>query len=535
VASADVTTVNAADLATEPKVVGARLTTSRKVRGETEHHQAALSSRSATKFVAVAALMHALLIFFLAWNKHRNFDTYGFDFGIYDQAWWLVGQHGTGFDTVRGLAIWGHHPNFVLYLLAPFARLGLGNWFLIAVQTSVISAGALPVSWIARDRLKSARAGLLFAGVYLLYPPTSWLSWAPFHPECLSVTPMLFAMWFASRRKWWPYALCLALVMSTREEAAIMVALYGVVLVWQHRRRSPVDAAAKRSGRIVGVLTFIAGIAWFMICMKVIIPAALGGQGAFYVNHFFAAYGDSLGGVAVHLATHPGEIVRVSTTPQALTFQTELFGPLGWLPFFGSPVSLIALPQLASTLLGSESFLRRITNQYTALMVPGLIVGTIDAVARIRRRWSTTKPMVVKVAFGWLIVSTVFGAYLRGPLPGAVGFSSWRQAPPENAAVLNEAIAMVPSGAAVAASGELVPHLSHREVIYNFPNPFEPLVYGLDDAKPDYPKPADWVVVNYAAMPPKWQTVFDRVKATGDWTVMLDRYGVVVLKRTVAQ
>jgi uncharacterized membrane protein len=499
------------------------------------------STRGITAIVLGLAVIHAVTIFFLAVAKHRNFDTYGFDFGIYDQAWWLVGRQGGGFDTVRGLPIWGHHPNLILWLLAPFARLGLGNWFLVAVQTAVLSLGALPVSWMARQRLGSARAGLYFAIVYLLYPPTAWLSWAPFHPECLSVTPMLFAIWFASQRRWWRYLVCIALVLSTREEAAIMVAVFGLVLLWQHRsarhvaRRTAnqivVSARELNASRIVGLLTFLAGVAWFMLCLKVIIPGALGGQSAFYVNHFFAAYGDSLGSVAAHLAKHPSEIVRVSTTPEATGFQTDLFGPLGLLPFLGAPISLIALPQLASTLLGSEYFLRQITNQYTALMIPGLMVGTIDAMARFRRKWATTKPLLMKVFYGWLTLTIAVGALLRGPLPGAVPFSTWRRTPPTNAAAMREALALIPEDAAVAASGELVPHLTHREIIYNFPNPFEPLVYGLDGAKPTYPKPADWVIVNRSVLSKKRWVIIDRLRASQEWQLVFDRDGVVVLKR----
>jgi hypothetical protein len=100
------------------------------------------SFRSLAPVVAALATIHAGIMLTLALRQHRNFDTYGFDFGIYDQAWWLVGQKGGGFDTVRGLPIWGHHPNLVLWLLAPFARLGLGNWFLVASQTLVLSLGA---------------------------------------------------------------------------------------------------------------------------------------------------------------------------------------------------------------------------------------------------------------------------------------------------------------------------------------------------------------------------------------------------------
>jgi uncharacterized membrane protein len=469
--------------------------------------------------VAVLATVHAVVVIILALAKHRNFDTYAFDLGIYDQAWWLVAHHGGGFDTVRGLPIWGHHVNLVLFLLSPLARLGGGTTSLVVIQAAALSAGALPVSWIARARLNSSRMGVVFGVVYLLYPPTSWLSWVSFHPESLSVTPMLFAIWFASQRRWKSMAMFLLLAMSTREEVAIMTAVFGLVLLVRHWR--------ERSGLIVGALTFLVSVTWFGICTKVIIPNSLGGDGAFYVSHFFGKYGNSLGDVASHLLTHPQDGVGAATTPDARRFLIDLLGPLGFLPLFGMPLVALAAPQVASTLLGSQSFLREITNQYTALMVPGFVVGAIDGVARIRRR----VPKLKAVAVGWLVLCSLGGALLRGPLPGAGAFSSWRLTAPSNSAAMNQAIRLVPADAGVVASGELVPHLSERRVIYTFPNPFEPLVYGLDDATPRYPQRADWVVVNYRELLPKRQKLVDRLRRSAVWAVVFDRDGVVVLKR----
>ncbi len=481
------------------------------------------------------ALLHAVLITTLALLKHRNFDTYGFDLGIYDQAWWLVGQGGGGFDTVRGFPIWGHHPNLVFVLLAPFARLGLGSWFLTVVQAGALSAGALPVFWIARKRLDSSKLGVLFAVIYLLFPPTSWLSWVSFHPESLSVTPFLFAIWFADNRHWKRFGTCVVLALSTREEVAIGMAIYGLMLVWQHRNRWIPSALRKptvqrRSGRMVGIVTFSASVAWFFIATKVIIPRSLGGGGAYYVDKFFAGYGDSLGEVAVHLGTHPGEVFRVATTSDAIRFQSELLGPLGFLPLVSPPMALVAAPQLAITLLGSENFLREITNQYTALMIPGLIVSSIDVVARARYRWQVARPLIPKLLVGWLVLASLSGAWLRGPLPGAVGFNSWRLQAPANAVAMRSAIALIPDDAAVTASGELVPHLSHRKVIYNFPNPFTPLAYGTGAPQPDYPVQPDWVIVNRSKG--KVSTVaLAKVVNDPAWESVFDTDGVVVLKR----
>ena len=50
--------------------------------------------------------------------RHQRFGTFDFDLGIYDQAVWLL-AHGHGFDTVRGLGVFGNHVNLAFFLLVP--------------------------------------------------------------------------------------------------------------------------------------------------------------------------------------------------------------------------------------------------------------------------------------------------------------------------------------------------------------------------------------------------------------------------------
>jgi uncharacterized membrane protein len=133
-----------------------------------------------SELVLLAVVLQAISISALAILQHRSFGSWGFDFAIYDQAWWLIGQDAvssTSLITMRGMPVWGHHINGVLLLLAPFARLGFGAEFLIVVQAFTLAVGALPLSWLARTKTGSARIGGAFAAMYLLYPAVGWLGW----------------------------------------------------------------------------------------------------------------------------------------------------------------------------------------------------------------------------------------------------------------------------------------------------------------------------------------------------------------------
>ncbi|MFZ8902263.1 MAG: DUF2079 domain-containing protein, partial [Ilumatobacteraceae bacterium] len=166
--------------------------TNRRLR--TVHPAAWLSFAGAIVFAVVFGRLGVL--------HHRNFGTWAYDMGIYDQGFWLVSRGGQSFVTVRGLEFWGHHVNLVAVLFAPFYWLGAGPSFLYVVQACVMGLGAIPVYLLARDRFRTPWMGLVFAVVFLMYAPVQWIVWANFHPEALVVTPLLASWWCARTRRW---------------------------------------------------------------------------------------------------------------------------------------------------------------------------------------------------------------------------------------------------------------------------------------------------------------------------------------------
>ncbi len=146
----------------------------------------------------------------LGWLRQSRFGTFSFDLGIYDQGAWLLSHGKDPFVTVRGLELFGHHVNPILFLFAPFYRLGAGPGFLLVVQVLVQASGAAAVYLLARDRFAARADGVSTAAdrwlaaalgtVLLLNPTYQWLTWEFFHPDALAVAPLLFAYWAARVR-----------------------------------------------------------------------------------------------------------------------------------------------------------------------------------------------------------------------------------------------------------------------------------------------------------------------------------------------
>ena len=102
--------------------------------------------------------------------------------------------------------------------------------------------------------------------------------------------------------------------------------------------------------------------------------------------------------------------------------------------------------------------------------------------------------------------------------------------PPSRAEV---ELIVVDDGAPVSAQYNLVPHLGHRVEVYEFPNPFRAVNWGL--AGDEHPQRAleqlRYVVVQRDLLGEQDRQLLDRLATVPAWRVAFDRQEVVVLER----
>lgn len=470
---------------------------------------------------------------FLGVRNHWNFGTTGFDMGIYDQAMWLV-AHGEQFMTMRGMNVWGHHNNLIMYLFAPFYRLGAGPEFLILVQAVVMGLGAIPVAKLAEVRFRSAWIGTLFAVSYLLYPSTAWLTFCNFHPEALAVTPLLFSWWFARTRRvgWLAFSVLIAL--STREEVGLVVTMTGFVLLVFGRPIldlvNPTQNQLERERKLrwlIPIGLMAAGLSWYFASTKLLIPRYNEGGDPYYVQRFFGGFGDSQTEVLFNMAKRPGDVLALAGQPSATKLGFDLFAPLGFLSILGLPLLAMSAPQSLAVITGSDWFLRDIRFQYNALLITGIILAALEGTALFVRKW----PKLKKPLLGWMLFCGIGMSLVRSPIPIGVNLSQWA-GPTERTATYKKAVAMVPGDARVSVTENLAPHFSRRRYVYDFPNPFVPAFYGPDGKKKADPKTVDWLIYDVEGLKPKERAIADKVLGSPEFRVIFNEGGVVIARRS---
>lgn len=469
-----------------------------------------------------AAFMFAVVFGNLGVQNHRNFGTWSYDMGIYDQAIWLMSR-GQSFMSVRGMNVWGHHFNPVLLLFAPFYWFGAGPEFLYVVQACALAAAAVPIYLIARDKFKTPWMGLLFAVVYLMYAPVQWISWAMFHPEALVIAPLLFAWWFATKQRWgWFYAMVL-LALSTREDTALAVIMMGLVLLVYLRHAADYRYVVRQC---VGVI--VLGAVWYVSYTKLILPAFNDGKEPFYITYFYGNYGSSTPEIVGTIIRHPDRVVSDAVQHDRLTFYKQLSWPVGWV-YLANPLALlIAAPQMLASVIGLSPYARMIKYQYTSVMIAPIMLASIHGAATIWRVKSVRVALVV-----WLLACSYVTNVAWSPSAlNETDYGVWSQPHPRHES-LRTALTFIPDDASVSASYQLLPHLSHRERIYDWPNPFWASVWGNDDCAhlPD-PTTIDYVAIDLTQVGPTNQTLFDDMLAPdGPFEAVFQDENVVVAER----
>lgn len=486
--------------------------------------------------VAAMVGLYWLVFGFLVYRQQSNFGTFGFDIGIHDQGIWLVSQGRTPFVTVRGLDYFAHHVNVVSIGFVPLYWLGAGPHLLIVVHTAVVAAGAVPLWLLARDRLRNPWLALVIPAAYLLYPAVNWVTWWAYHPDSLSITPLLFAYWLAVRGKWRWFAVAVTLALLCKEDDALSVLMLGlVVALWLRPRRlgsQGKDAASrhKRTRRRIGLVTAIAGLGWYLLCTKLIIPWRNHGRPPFY-DSFFASLGTTLPGVMYNAVRHPSRVWHLAQLPDRRTYYVQMFAPLAFLPILAIPIFLIGGPQFGVDVTAQTVQGATIKSQYASLVLVGAFLATVEALAFIQRHWRRVLP----VAVGALAVTSIVGQVVWGLSPVSTQFRSgiWvahNGLSPE----LHAAMALVPATAGVSVTYNLTPHMTHRQYVYEFPNPWESVNYGVDGDRAN-PATVQWLVLDEATLAEPDQALLDQLTAPapiGSFRIVYDVRGVVAAKRT---
>ena len=432
-------------------------------------------------------LVYVLVFGSLSLVRHWAFHSTALDLGVFDQVLWNT-VHGRFMESTLSLERCDPHSFFLdhfspaLLLIVPFYAVVPRPETLVVFQTAALALGAWPVYLLARHFLPRGAERLIWVALYVLSAPLAWITFYDFHEITLAVVPLGLAMYFLATRRTIPLLLSLGASFLVKEELPLIAIGFGLALL-----------AQRRFG--LGAFVAIASAAWFVVTLKIIIPAFAGGAPYQYLGRY-ASLGSNELEIARNLVLDPLRVIRVLLSGEVgskVAFVLTLFAPGLFLALRARSALIPSIVPLGYLLLSDYGGQHTHHNQYGAPVIPLALGASILGFATLRgsatvRRRLTGAMLASAVAFSLVhgaipFTPDFYDAYLRGnpnraPSEGQVFAREPRYEP------FLAAVAAIPADASISSRDFFTTQVPERRFNYH--------LNGLD------PCGAEYVILDYA-------------------------------------
>lgn len=392
------------------------------------------------------------------------------------------------------------HTNLIAILFSPIYFIAPFTETLLITSMILLSLGAIPLYLISNQIIKHKNLSLLIVTSYFLNPGLHAASLADFNYLTFSVPLLFFSFYFMLKSRWVFYWICIALLLTIREELGLVIFFMGLYMIIFSK------------SKIMGFITAIVGIITFIIIIFFVFPTFIQIE-LFTGNFSIVGQDEGIMGIPKTILTNPTIIAEHIRTSNAWLYLIQIFAHTGFLSFVSPAVFLISFPELLKNLLTNNDVpFRLIWNHYQLLLVPGLYLSTIFSIKRIFK-WKTSKKITLVIGIvllsSALLSNSLFSAApllnfnLSITKDGMIQdgrFVWWEFLNPmccfdytsnvqkksygSQINSVNKAISLIPDDASVSSQNEFVNHLSRRTELYLFPILYDKVDYVLIMSEP---------------------------------------------------
>lgn len=395
-------------------------------------------------------LIFAILYSLLAVIRHNHFQSQGIDFSIYDQALWLYSKFQSPFSTVTSLYDLADRFRPIMLPLSALYWFTESERVILVFQAVILSAAVLPIWLLARKVLPRVLA-LVICFAYLNFVGIQSVNVYDFHETSVLPFGLAWLFVFLEKRRFKSYFTVLILCLAVRENVGFLISTLGIY-VWA--RTKNIKAALS---------TAAISLAWSIVAIGLLMPA-LGQQ---YYRSFIRT-DDTLGGALFEYLKNPFFAVKSLFLPfekTATIFWSFL--AFGFVPFVFWPLLPAIIFQLAARFLDQLHPIRwTLYYHYGAELGVLMSVSAIFGAKMLIARFPKRNAAVIIIAL--IIVSQAMSfLLLHVPLKNLLKKDFYQDEPWTGDT--RKILASIPKDASVAAQNNLLPHLSHRKLIYLLP------------------------------------------------------------------
>jgi uncharacterized membrane protein len=428
-------------------------------------------------------------VFFSAYTlfMHYTFKTYGWDLGIIDQSLWTTLNSGKLFFSTLEVpygnpagSFLGVHFSPILFLILPVYALFQSAETLLVLQSFILGLAALPLYWLARDKLNNRLYALSFAALYLLAPALHGVNTFDFHLEIFTPVFTIFAFYYMEKDRWLMALPFVLLELATIEFAPFIIFFLGLYfLVKKIMKRLTTERSSGFSAKKFLFPAIVMGIA---VCglfvaqytISAINPLKTGNPPGRWDN-----WGSSMSEVVNNVIRNPGEALTVMITPlEKPLYVIFLFAPVLFLPILAPATLLLPLPWLVVALLTDYQPYYQPYYQYSAFVIGQIYIGAVLGFSVLFKQ-NNHGNASRKAVSAMLLLSMILFLFTS---PAGLSAYTARSYRPYGIALggdlghfaeVYKVLDMIPRNASVATIHDIFPHISNRLNAYFLTWPLE--------------------------------------------------------------
>lgn len=381
------------------------------------------------------------------------FESNAYDFGFFDQIIWNT-SHGRWFETsFTPHNFLGQHFQLVLLIFALAYRLGAGIELLLVTQAVFVAAAAVPLYYAVRKATSSGNAALAMSVAFLISPQLHHALDFDFHPELMGFFWVFLALYFLVARR--PVAAIVSLLplLLLKEDMPLILGAFAILMFARGFRRE-------------GIALFAIGAGYAVVVVLVLMPWIRGGSGDLTERYGYLVADSTWWSVVPDVALRSLKQLWV----EPLAAMLRLGASVGFLGLLSPLAMLVAVPSYLLAALSDHPQQSRLELHYAmaplAVTWVAVVLG-LQRLAHVQLHNVLPTNAAKLVAGGVVLACSIVTFLLLSPYSPR---SEHRAPNAAHRVVILEGLALIPSDDAVSAQGTLLPHLSQRKEIYEFPN-----------------------------------------------------------------
>ncbi len=472
----------------------------------------------------LVVLFFGILYSSISLVNHYNFRTYAWDLGINNNAIYDY-AHFRWNDCMllqpQFKNVLGDHLTLLPILVSPLYWI-FGSYTMLIFQIISILFGGYGIYVYflseSNDKKFSLIAMIFFFSIWGIYSALAF----DYHDNVVAAMLVPWFIYYFKQNNIRLTFLFFVLICISKENMALWMIFIALGLMVNDYKSSHLVKRAL-------LFTFFAAV-YFVVAIKFIIPI-LSGDNRGYLHFNYNAIGNNISDAIINIITKPKYVF-------SLLFENgvsdqSLFGiksELHYVVLLSGGIFLILRPQYlimlipiyAQKLLNDDFAKWGINYQYSIEFVPILALASFSYINQAFKNYKTVASVILLFITMLITAITLDSRVSKWFDPEQYRFYQKQHYVSDvNVNEINKALAIIPSSASVSASSRLVPHLSFRDYIYQFPVVENAEYIVILDTDKVYPLSAE-----------ELQKQIKELKDSKAWELIYNQYKLLIFRKS---